>query len=438
MKPSFSCAVVLCLGPITAAPALAQDFLDKIRPVIEFEHIPLPTGSIQHSIAIETKPGLLYTFQSSDDLASWNDDAVYYSLGQKLTHALRESSPPPPPAPEAPPAPDYPSVFVTLLIQPSNGTNGGTVISWRSLDDGRAVVYHIAGEMALAWQAIPMIVSDYDDHQFFFSHPPGNVAPPTENPTLGEKDAAMIAVLEDRLDEINQSLIDSVYRSQHTPAPAPAAGQRRFLRVKATAVDTDGDNISDFEEFLLAAENNPFGNAFNADADGNGVPDDTQVDTDGDGQFNATDATPSDGTAAYATVPYARYALFEIPPGGFQINDQGTVLYSNQTWQGGTLLPLQGINPGDGREHTNGINDSGLIIGQAVVTTPDGGTDTAVCAWTNRSGSRGIYSNLTEGGSSFQASYNDEGVYYGSSFLGPDGRFAGTRKDYAPGTVTSA
>lgn len=438
MKPSFSCAVVLCLYPTFTAPVLAQDFLDKIRPVVEFENISLANGSIQHSIAIETKPGLLYTFQSSDDLVSWNDDAVYYSLGQKLTHALRESTPPPPPDPEAPPAPAYPSAFATLLVQPSSGTSGGTVVSWRSLDDSRPMTYHIAGNMDPAWQLVPMIVCDYDNHQFFFSHPPSSVAPPTENPTLGEKDATMIAVLEDRLDEINQSLINSAYHTQHLPAPAPTAGQRRFLRVKATAVDTDGDNVTDFDEFLLAAENNPLGNAFNSDADGNGALDDTQVDTDMDGQTNATDATPSDGTAAYTTVPYVRYAFFEIPGGAGQINDQGIALYFDKTWQGGTLVDLQGINRDDRREHANGINDSGLIIGQAVVMVPGAGTDTVACAWTNRNAGRSVFGNLSENGQTFPTSYNEEGVYFTNSFLGPDGRFAGLRNDYESGPVISS
>ena len=357
MKPSFSCAVALCLYPAFSGLALAQDFLDKIRPTVEFENITLPNGSIQHSIAIETKPGLLYTFQSSDNLVSWNDDAVYYSLGQKLTHALRESTPPPPPDPEAPPAPAYPSAFATLLVQPSSGTGGGTVVSWRSLDDSRAMTYHIAGDMDPAWQLVPMIVCDYDNHQFFFSHPPGSIAPPAENPTLGEKDTIMIAVLEDRLDEINQSLINSAYHTQHTPAPAPTAGQRRFLRVKATAVDTDGDNVTDFDEFLLAAEENPLGNAFNPDADGDGVPDDQQVDTDKDGQVNANDATPNDETAAYAILPNTRYALFEAPGGGVQISDRGTVLYRDGTWQAGVSTAL----PGGG--YALGINNRDMIFG---------------------------------------------------------------------------
>lgn len=430
MKPSFSCAVVLCLYPTFTAPVLAQDFLDKIRPVVEFENISLANGSIQHSIAIETKPGLLYTFQSSDDLVSWNDDAVYYSLGQKLTHALRESTPPPPPDPEAPPAPAYPSAFATLLVQPSIGTSGGTVVSWRSLDDGSAVTYHIAGNMDPAWQLVPMIVCGYDNHQFFFSHPPSSVAPPAENPMLGEKDATMIAVLEDRLDEINQSLINSAYQTQHLPAPAPTAGQRRFLRVKATAVDTDGDHITDFDEFLLAAENNPLGNAFNPDADGNGKKDNEQVDTDKDGTFDAYDATPQDETAAYSLIPYARYALFEIPDGAIQINDRGTVLYYDSVWRGGTTTYLTGNG------YANAINDRDMILGTMEFTW-DEMIWNAACYWSGPGGGPAVVSAKHQSGDPHHvwriSSWIGDHVRTPGTVLTNDGRFPGvSTKDDTP------
>jgi hypothetical protein len=187
----------------------------------------------------------------------------------------------------------------------------------------------------------------------------------------------MLATLEASLPAMNTEVATSVVRSRNAPPAAPPDPDAlRFWRIKVdSGIDTDGDGTYDWVEFQMAANGisgmiaGVTGDAFNADTNLDGIPDGLQIDSDEDGQPDATDISPSDNTASFPIGPVPRYAVFPITnaqaPTGWlepiQISDKGTVLYSNGTWTGGTWTPLTTLANGTGGAFA--INDSNHIVG---------------------------------------------------------------------------
>ncbi|NQX02705.1 hypothetical protein HQ447_18755 [bacterium] len=380
--------VSLCL--ILSTSAFSQDF----RPESHFETIPAADSSVQECYVFRTKAGLRYTVESSHDLTNWTPQEEIYGLGNEYVVTLRQYTPPPPPPPGAPssPVPFIPVRNASIRMERAAGAPGWTVVSWASLDHGGPMVVRIAGEMAAEWFQIPLYSERFGDHSFFVWHPPGVVNPPVVNSILEAKDSAMLAVLEASLPTMNDQMIASVARIRNAPAPAPVSvdpNSKRFWRVFVNAeIDTDLDGTQDWSEFEIAAReaaapplfssmndvqimnsssgsgggSTASGNAFNADTNGDGIPDGEQLDSDDDGIADAFDIASSDATATYEIGPLPRYALFEIPGNALQINDLGTVIYADKTWKAGIVAPLPGGPAGESAS-ARGINDLDVIIG---------------------------------------------------------------------------
>lgn len=378
MKSSLWLPALLFAFPLQATPE------NPLVPATWFQEITATDGSTQHSVVFTTVPGVEYTFFHSHDLVEWTEIGKTYGLGHEFAAAMFETAPaPPPPDPENPPATPPAFTHASVTIQPSSGAAGGTVVSWASLDHGNAVNTLIPGNMAAAWQTVPLFAAAHGNHHFFIIHTTGDAAPPVENPQLDDMDAAMIADLEAGWAGFNTAVATSAETARDTPPPPPALDARGFWRIKADwSLDSDNDGSPDHLEFALAAQapgaDGLAGNPFNADTNNDGIPDGEQLDSDGDGIPDAQDIAPGDGGVAYSIVPLPRYAMFTFTDNApdnaaFAINDRGTVLFPNKVWKAGEFqnlindqsqIPGYPLYPdGDPVIRARAINDNDQIIG---------------------------------------------------------------------------
>lgn len=435
MKPLLFCLLLL----VPTHFALSRDF----RPKWHFENISLADSSVQQCYVIEMTPGVHYTFEVSDNLGQWTPLEELYGLGGQYAVAMREFTPAPTPPPGTPPAsPPAVATSVSLRIQPASGAAGGSVVSWRSLDHGGPVIVRISGEMDEEWNSIPIFWNQYGTYNFYFWHPGTPITPPEENPPLGIKDSAMLAVLEASVPEINQQIAASILRARNAPPPAPPdPNSRRFWRVKVDwGLDTDHDGSLDWAEYEIAARGTGtvapgvFADAFNADTNNDGITDGGQLDTDSDGKPDAQDSAPGDDTATFPIGPLPRYAMFPITnaqpaewTNSYQISDKGTVLYQNGTWTAGTWTPL--ATPGLGQAvFARGINDHNQIIGWSGRAMPNQAEPAeAICFW-NSPNAPLSWATIGEGTSERYAGVPSEGFRWAYLTPGPvlsnDGHFS--------------
>ncbi len=348
------------------------------------ETLPAADSSVQECYVFRTTAGVRYTVESSNDLTHWTAEEEIYGLGNEYVVTMRQFTPPPPPPPGGPPITfPPPAKNVSIRMQRSSAAEGGTVVSWPSLDHGGPVVVRIAGEMVTEWFQIPLYFERFANHYFFVWHPNAAASPPAVNSILGANDTAMLAVLESSLPIMNEQVITSVAAVRNAPALTPVPvdpDSKRFWRIFVdSGIDTDSDGTPDWSEFEMAANAAaghpvrtigtfpngaaPTGNPFDSDSNGDGIPDSEQLDTDRDGKADAFDIATSDATASYDIRPLPRYALFEIPGNALQISDLGTVLYSDKTWKSGTITDLPGGPAGASPASGRGINDLDVIIG---------------------------------------------------------------------------
>jgi hypothetical protein len=357
----------------------ARDF----RPESWSENITITGGAVLQCHVFQTVPGIEYRVEASNDLTSWTQTDELYGLGHQYVVAMRELIPAPPPDPEAPPVEvPGPTENASIRMQPSAASAGGTIISWASLDHGGPMIHHIAGVMDPAWESIPLFVDRYGDFNFFITLPSIELDPPEFNSPLGPKDLAMIETLEDNLVAMNQQVAASSAAARNAPPPPPSnPNAAKFWRIQCDwSIDTDQDGTPDWMEFEIGTWTNggpthPLrADAFQGDTNNNGIPDGEELDYDKDGVPDAKDVGKGDSSATFEIGPIPRFALFPItnasPPAEWplpiQINDMGTVLYSNGSWTGGIWTPLQGAaNRGDIGVVVQAfaINDSGEIVG---------------------------------------------------------------------------
>ena len=394
MKNTFALLLFLSL------PLSAQE---KLIPDTWFQDITASDGSTQQSIIFTTVPGVEYTFQHSNDLSTWTEVGETYGLGQQFAAAMRETAPapaPPPADPQNPPAPFVLPIPASLIIQPSSAVEGGTVVSWPSLDHGNSVQYLITGTMGTGWNNVPMFAQHYGTHYFFISHPTGTTTPPATPPFLDEKDAAMIADLEAAWTTFNASVANTTAIARNSPPPPPPSPDAiGFWRVSADwSLDSDSDGITDAAEFAYAANETDTGqlkgNALNGDTNTNGIPDGEEIDTDGDGVMDAFDLLASDGSIAYSRLPLPRYAVFPIAGYGSQINDRGTVLLDNDdeqdraVWKNGKKIILKRHPVYGGVSSYHSLDDKDRVLGWIDYPAPDADPDssdirTTALVWTS-------------------------------------------------------
>ena len=364
-----------------------------------------------------------YRVEVSDDLAEWSTESETYGMGYEFAIPVREAVPPPPPGPGDPPAPIGPPVaFAALRMQRSSGAEGGTVVSWPSLDDGTAVSVFLEAEMHQDWQAIPLFAERYDDHEFFIWHPGNTTAPPAENPPLGAKDAVMFTVLQDHFDDMNLAVANAAALARNTPAPAESLDFKRFWRIRADwSVDTDHDGTPDWSEFETAADpahpDQELGDPFKADADEDGVNDAEQRDTDKDGLVDQDDVDQDHSEIDWRRGPSPKYALFELagapspmtPEGrAIHVTDTGAVLFQEGVWVGGSYHTLNSQGS-IALAKAKGMNSAGQIIGTARADFDEDGNPECpvIVHWPGWNGSPSVVEVSTPAGKVYaQAGYD--------------------------------
>ena len=289
-----------------------------------------------------------------------------------------------------------------LKAEPSS-TASGTVLSWRSLDDGSSVIYRIAGQLHPDWSLSLLFSKRYDTHYFLIWHPNGSAPAPAENPILGVKDAAMIAKLEANFQDMNDTVAAAAAVARSAPPSAPpVSGERKYYRINADwSVDTDGDGNQDWMEFEVAADvshpDHSLGSTFNADADGDGITDGKEADFDRDGISNAEDASKGDQLINWTSQPTPRYALFELhgtpdpstPEGKpFHVTDRGGVPFRKGVWKTNVYHELI-LDSNEVRgARVVAMGESGRILGiGGVDNNEDENVDTSVMVyWDNTDG----------------------------------------------------
>ncbi|MBC8127870.1 MAG: hypothetical protein H8M99_12085 [Gloeobacteraceae cyanobacterium ES-bin-144] len=192
--------------------------------------------------------------------------------------------------------------------------------------------------------------------------------------------------------------------------------QRMFWRVSTTDIDSDGDGLTDAEEYLLG------GDPLIADTDNDGLSDyqeyqfggdPNNTNTDGDRFPDGEDAAPDDPAINWAKTPEPDYVFLEAPGWDLELhgqpimtNNKGALLCQYAVWEDGvwTRLTCGGSDPpwsdkvilpgytftatgNDGvvrtvpiilyRTEANSIDDQGIISGKgdADYAWPDTATD---------------------------------------------------------------
>ncbi|WP_367873902.1 hypothetical protein [Luteolibacter sp. Populi] len=385
MKPCPSCIRLLLrltlIWHLTLGHAQGRDLV----PERWMEDMQAVDGSVQRCLIFRTVPGVNYRVEVSNDLVGWLPEMEIYGLGQEIAAPLVEFMPPPPTeSPE--PGPPVSSIFVSLTMQPSSHGSGGTVVSWRSLDSGVAVVSRIPEQLNANWLSVPLFAQRHDEYQLFVMHRPLAISPPTQNPPLGFRDTAMLAKLQERFADMNDAVTEMENRARLAPFPAPVSPtSRRFLRIHADwGVDSDEDGTPDWMEHEAAADpshpDHDLGDAFNADVDQDGQEDDQQKDFDKDGILNPEDASSEDMLVNWERSPSARYAVFdlvdlpELPAGDkvpLHVTDDGKVLFKTGVWSYGSFKNLIRVGPRLVDAKAFAMGASGRILGSARVDFDD-------------------------------------------------------------------
>ncbi len=372
----------LALFALAANPSLRAETLSRPPlPELRIEDVELPGGATYRSLVFQAALGMEYVVQSSEDLVTWeNLPDRHYGLNHDVVVPMIEKLEPGSP-PQGPPSgpPPAPVKTATLILHRADG--GGVILSFRSLDGGQPLRYHSEElSMSAEWDSIPLYVNRFDNHMFCILHSGTEMEPDEENPPLGPEDEAMVEDFEEHFATMDAEVVASVIRTRTMPdPPAQAPGERLFLRVAALEADTDADGTPDWMEFAQAGNENPGeppADPWNADADGNGIPDGQERDSDGDGVPDALDAAPDNKLIDWEKTGYFQFAWFPVeneidgPVAPIQVNDQGVVLFSKAIWRNGEALPL---HPGPGGAGNVwgaaplGLGDNGAILGKGMV-----------------------------------------------------------------------
>jgi hypothetical protein len=233
-------------------------------------------GEWWNAFKIETVPGVRYDIQKSGNLeGTWDTVASYYGGGMEVIHPLFPGTEPDEPPVGSPPVlpaighTSRPYAFTIVELT----AEGGLVLSWRSFDSGQLIRHALTGPtLDPVWQEFDGWYFNLHGSYMLsisprFHHP--SPTPQSQLP-LGTLDQDFVTAFVDALPEITQNIVTSVANAVNaTPPPPPDPNSKGFFRIFADwAVDSDGDRRFDWQELNLDG-NSPF----NADSDGDGIPD---------------------------------------------------------------------------------------------------------------------------------------------------------------------
>ncbi|GAA5480835.1 thrombospondin type 3 repeat-containing protein [Haloferula sargassicola] len=349
-----------------------------------FEQVAATDGSVQKSWVFQSAPGVGYRIESSQDLLHWETLEEIYGLGHQQVVPLVEIAPAPPPEPGDPPPEQAPTRHVSLMIAPEAPPATGTVVSWPSLASGAPMTARIPQALHPDWSSMPLFADHDGDYFFLIFHLPSPQEAPAGGAPLAPEDEAMIEAFQDHLPEMNDAVANSVATARAAPPPPPPSpGGRKFLRLVADwNLDSDADGSPDWAEFTLlldpAHPQHLLGSPFVGDADGDGVADGEQLDSDNDSIPDAEDAAPRNPLIRWRKSPLSVYAVFELPLGDLQlpwvpdegpvkIDHAGRVMFRTKVWDRGDIIDFGGDT------RLLAMNDRGMIVGDAWFEDADTG-----------------------------------------------------------------
>jgi hypothetical protein len=143
----------------TAFSASARDYVPEYR----IENVPSIDGSVQQSLVFRTVAGVNYRVETSENLSNWSQVDEIYGMGHEYVVPIRQFIAPPPLPPGTTPIvlPPRPEAAPTLMMRRSNGPEGGTVVGWKSLDDGGPMEILIEGGLHEDWATVPLFSHRY-------------------------------------------------------------------------------------------------------------------------------------------------------------------------------------------------------------------------------------------------------------------------------------
>ena len=375
------------LGSLTSGQSLAENdpSLSGNPPKLDVGITTCDDGSRWHGFVFQTIAGLPYVVESGDDLAGWTEVDTFYGLGQEQVVLMKQA----PALPASSPSPSGPITPHPLVVRVPNAQvimrraiGGGTILSWRSLDDDSSRSHFFPTLIQDAgWNIMPGYTRRLGGYNFLICNPLVPQTPPTDSPTLGPKDTAMVTAFEASFEEMNADAAAAIARRRATPYVPSPPQEKRFWRVRVNwSLDSDLDGTPDWMEFaqLFAAGAGtntvagPEADPFNKDANHDGIPDGSQRSSDGDSINDDVDADKMDELIDWRKCPESRYAFFQVtppepaagadyPPPPMGINNFGGILFQPGLWQAGVYSPL-------GNSATAlAMNDVGNIISYRVV-----------------------------------------------------------------------
>ncbi len=200
-------------------------------------------GNVWSAVRFPTLPGMLYGLQTSTDLITWTTEKTFYGLGNEVGIALFPVKTPPPAVANGP-LPALPPPCKAVSIRMEQTTTGHALLSWRSLVDSSPVRYEITGSIVPQWQWIPFYDQKFGDYYFYLGANVSTAVPPVaQNPTLSTEDAAMLAVFEAHLAEMNAEVVDHVnvaISRRALPPPPPRENDRKFASSAKSVGKTGG------------------------------------------------------------------------------------------------------------------------------------------------------------------------------------------------------
>ncbi|MDB4618349.1 hypothetical protein OAG53_01610 [Akkermansiaceae bacterium] len=216
------------------------------------ENIPYDLKTISHddnfyrAFEFPTDEFYTYTIQNSSNGVIWNNVTTFHGFNETALYPFAFL----PTATQATaPILPYSSTPITLSLKRAVG--GGTIMTWRSLVDGRPKRVHVASiSLGAHWDGSPFFHYTTDLYNYFIESPSSIESPiPTDQSSLITSDKWF----KDHFIATEFSILDSEFQSYSTSnnLMLPVAnGGNSLFRVVAEIADEDFDGLTDFQEQL--------------------------------------------------------------------------------------------------------------------------------------------------------------------------------------------
>lgn len=212
------------------------------------------SGSTWTTARFETLRGARYHLQSSPDLESWAQLQSFYALGEELHLALFEKLPGESSSTESgelPQTTESPTP-VSFYFNSYYTGSGVTGVTWSSLSESspdELIFKTLNAELVSEWGERPFYAGLLEPYLVFAIGLHSFSEGAEETSSLEPEDQAVWDFLQANFATIQQQVVEEASLDRPVPAP-PHPDSRRFYRLERTFPDSDGDGLTDYEEFL--------------------------------------------------------------------------------------------------------------------------------------------------------------------------------------------